>query len=76
MRWSLAVAAGLLTIACGEPSPNPQGPSPAEALELRSQTAHFRIFAGQASALYENGELVQPRTLDYMARGAYPPCSS
>ena len=176
MRWSLAVAAGLLTIACGEPSPNPQGPSSAEALELRRQTAHFRIFAGQASeatvavaaeqleqhyarvladlgigdvatitvniwqdeatyfgvleryfglryqaagyitgreeirvlavpqlpvnvvhefchaaslyvnpslannprwlwetiALYENGELVQPRTLDYMVRGAYP----
>ena len=23
-------------------------------------------------ALYENGELVQPRTLDYMVRGAYP----
>ena len=26
----------------------------------------------EAVALYENGELVHPRTLDYMVRGAYP----
>lgn len=177
MRWSVGAVAGLLTIACGGSSSNPAGPTePGETLELRRQTAHFRIFAGQASdatvalaadrleeryarvlgdlgiadmtpvtvriwqdqatyfsvleryfgqryqaagyitgrdeirvlavpqlpvnvvhefchaasmyvnpsiannprwfwetvALYENGELVQPRTLDYMTRGAYP----
>ena len=176
MRWSVGAAAGLLAIACGSSS-NPVGPTePGETLELRRQTAHFRIFAGQTSdatvaltaarleehyarvladlgvadmatvtvriwqdqatyfsvleryfgqryqaagyitgrdeirvlavpqlpvnvvhefshaaslyvnpsiannprwfwetvALYENGELVQPRTLDYMVRGAYP----
>ena len=176
MRGSSAVAACLLTVACGGQSAEP-APSPTtESLELRRQTAHFRIFAGQASdltvataadrleehygrvlsdfgigdvetvtvriwqdeaayfatleayfgqpyqasgyitgrdeirvlavpqlpvnvvhefchaaslyvnpslannprwywetvALYENGELVQPRTLDYMVRGAYP----
>ena len=50
MRWSVGAVAGLLTIACGGQSGSPAGPTqPGETLALRLQTAHFRIFAGQAS---------------------------
>lgn len=49
MRWPPAVAC-LLAIACGGASKGPAAPStPIETLELRLQTARFRIFAGQAS---------------------------
>ena len=177
MRSRVLVLTCLASLACGGPSSGPTSPTqPGETLELRRQTAHFRILAGQAPdaavvaaaegleahyarvlsdlgvgdvamvtvkiwqdeatyfsvlegyfgeryqatgyitgrdeirvlavpqlpvnvvhefchivslyvnpsiannprwywetiALYENGELVQPRTLDYMVRGAYP----
>jgi hypothetical protein len=44
----------------------------AVSLSVSSTFANNPRWLWESVALYENGELVQPRTLDYMVRGAYP----
>jgi hypothetical protein len=49
MRSRVLVLTCLASLACGGPSSGPTSPTqPGETLELRRQTAHFRILAGQA----------------------------
>jgi hypothetical protein len=44
----------------------------AVSLSVSSTFANNPRWLWETIALYENGELVPPRTLDYMVRGAYP----
>ena len=80
-------ALAVLSICCGGTASSPS--ATAETLELRVQTAHFRLFAGttpdstapcannprwfwETVALYENGEFVNPASLDDIVRGVFP----
>jgi hypothetical protein len=44
----------------------------AVSLSVSSTFANNPRWLWETVALYENGELVPPRTVDYMVRGAYP----